>query len=192
MKKVTLEDIRAKDIKGYEGIYCMCSCGRVWSYKKNKFLSTNAVGKNKYLQVTLLKDGKRKNFLVHRLNALTYLKNPNNLPVVDHIEHDGTWHPEYLRNLKWSTPENNCCNRANAVPVFDTTTGESWCSMAMAARRTQHNVKTVKKSCEKFRSNKKMKPPRYIYWEDMTLEIFRKHFPILEELKEIDNEAKGA
>ena len=28
-----------KDIKGYEGLYAITSCGRVWSYKRKKFLS---------------------------------------------------------------------------------------------------------------------------------------------------------
>lgn len=27
-----------RDIKGYEGLYAVTSCGRVWSYRSNKFL----------------------------------------------------------------------------------------------------------------------------------------------------------
>ena len=28
-----------KDIKGYEGLYAITSCGKVWSYRRKKFLS---------------------------------------------------------------------------------------------------------------------------------------------------------
>lgn len=172
-------DISMRDVVGYEGLYAVTSCGKVWSYKSKIFLKTNPVGENKYLQVTLRKDGERQNFLVHRLVAIAYLDNPNNLPYVDHIEHDGTWHPEYLKNLKWVTAENNCCNRPGSLPVFDLTTASSYCSIGMAARRTGHGESTVRRSCRKFHANRKMKPPRYIFWEDMTFDIFRKYFPQL-------------
>lgn len=28
-----------KDIKGYEGLYAVISCGKVWSYRNNKWLT---------------------------------------------------------------------------------------------------------------------------------------------------------
>lgn len=28
-----------KDIQGYEGLYAITSCGKVWSYRRKKFLS---------------------------------------------------------------------------------------------------------------------------------------------------------
>jgi hypothetical protein len=28
-----------RDIKGYEGLYAVTSCGKVWSYRRKKFLS---------------------------------------------------------------------------------------------------------------------------------------------------------
>lgn len=34
-----------KDIKGYENEYAITSCGRVWSYKSKKFLSSNDNGR---------------------------------------------------------------------------------------------------------------------------------------------------
>jgi len=39
-----------KDIKGYEGLYAVTSCGRVWSYKSKKFLKPGIRNKG-YLAV---------------------------------------------------------------------------------------------------------------------------------------------
>lgn len=67
-----------KYIPGYEGLYAATSCGKVFSYRKKKFLSPRK-NNSGYLRVALYKDGKVKDFLVHRLIAATYLENPENL-----------------------------------------------------------------------------------------------------------------
>lgn len=69
-----------KNVKGYEGLYAITTNGDVWSYKSNKFLSTFAGKTSNYLLVDLTKNGVRKHHLVHRLVALTYIDNPDNLP----------------------------------------------------------------------------------------------------------------
>ena len=48
------------DIKGYEGLYAITSCGKVWSYKSNKFLKLRTT-KNGYKQVALCKNGTTRN-----------------------------------------------------------------------------------------------------------------------------------
>ena len=93
-----------KDIKGYEGIYGITSCGKVWSYKSKRFLTPMAYD-NGYLYVNLYKDGKRKNCYVHRLVAEAYIPNPDNLPQIDHI--DNNKNHNYLNNLKWITCRDN-------------------------------------------------------------------------------------
>jgi hypothetical protein len=57
-----------RDIKGYEGLYAVTSCGKVWSYRSKKFLKPydNGFG---YLYVNLNNDGKKKQFKIHRLVA---------------------------------------------------------------------------------------------------------------------------
>ena len=60
-----------RDIAGYEGLYAVTSCGRVWSYKKKIFLKPGKTKKG-YLQVTLYKNGNREIIYVHRLVMETY------------------------------------------------------------------------------------------------------------------------
>ena len=93
-----------KDIVGYEGLYAITSCGKVWSYLRKKFLkpADNGTG---YLFVLLHKDGKVRNRYVHRLVAEAYLPNPENLPQVDHI--DGNKMHNFLNNLQWITNRDN-------------------------------------------------------------------------------------
>lgn len=88
-----------KDIKGYEGRYAITSCGKVWSYYRNRFMKP-ATTKNGYNRVILLdSNGNRKQYYIHRLVAEAYLPNPYNLPCVNHKDEVRT--NNYLNNLEW-------------------------------------------------------------------------------------------
>lgn len=93
-----------KDIKGYEGIYGITSCGKVWSYRNEKFLTPRANWCG-YLYVNLSKNGKYKSYKIHRLVAEAYIPNPDNMSEVDHIDSDKTHN--YLNNLQWITHRDN-------------------------------------------------------------------------------------
>lgn len=100
-----------KDIAGYEGLYAVTSCGKVWSYRRKKFL-VPIVHKTGYLCVNLYKGGKIKHYLIHRLVAEAYIPNSNNLTDVDHIDNDKTHN--YVNNLQWITHKDNIrksCNK---------------------------------------------------------------------------------
>lgn len=103
-----------KDIKGYEGLYAITSCGKVWSYRNECFLKplTNHKG---YLRVCLRKNGEKKMHSLHRLVAEAYIPNPENLPEVDHIDSDKTHN--YLNNLQWITHRDNSRKGRNR-PIF--------------------------------------------------------------------------
>lgn len=93
-----------KDIKGYEGIYAITSCGKVWSYRSKKFLSP-CHEKNGYMSVRLWNEGKGKAFYIHRLVAEAYIPNPEGKPQVDHIDEVKTHN--WVGNLQWLTPGEN-------------------------------------------------------------------------------------
>ena len=87
-----------KDIKGYEGLYAITPEGEVWSYRSKKFLKpgVNNIG---YLYVVLCKDNERKNYLIHRLVAMAYIPNTENLPEINHKDENKT--NNCLQNLEW-------------------------------------------------------------------------------------------
>ena len=87
-----------RDIKGYEGIYAITSCGKVWSYRRQKFLKDRA-DKDGYRRVNLSAFGTTKTFFVHRLVAEAYIPNPENKTQVNHI--DEVKSHNYIGNLEW-------------------------------------------------------------------------------------------
>lgn len=59
-----------------------------------------------YLQVALMaKNGKKKNELVHRLVALAFIDNPNNLPQVNHMDENKV--NNCIENLEWCNAKYN-------------------------------------------------------------------------------------
>ena len=93
-----------KDVVGYEGLYAVTSCGKVYSYKSKKFLKPG-VYKKGYLFVNLWKDGGYKSKQIHRLVAEAYIPNPDNLPQINHKDENKT--NNCLQNLEWCTSKYN-------------------------------------------------------------------------------------
>ena len=62
-----------------------------------------------YLHTSLSKDCKQKNFQIHRLIALHFIPNPDNLPEVDHI--NGIKTDNRIENLRWVSRQQNMWNR---------------------------------------------------------------------------------
>jgi len=96
------------DVIGFEGLYKINRAGQIWSVKSQKFLKPN-INQKGYYKVKLWKERKPKCFLVHRLLCLQFLPNPNNLPQIDHIDHNRT--NNSLDNLRWISIRGNICNR---------------------------------------------------------------------------------
>lgn len=129
-----------KDISGYEGIYGITSCGKVWSYKNKKFLKPRA-NSNGYLLAHLCKNGKSKNYNIHRLVAEAYIPNPNNLPDVDHIDNDKTHN--YVNNLQWITHRDNVRKSINKPILQFTLDGEfvrEWDCASDAGKEVNSNI----------------------------------------------------
>lgn len=81
----------AKPIVGYER-YLVNRDGHVFSDGSDGKMRELSPCKTPsgYLKVWLYKQGKRKMFYIHRLVANAFLKNPNNLPCVNHKDFDKT------------------------------------------------------------------------------------------------------
>ena len=129
-----------KDVKGYEGLYAVTSCGRVYSYKNKKFLKSRPT-RNGYFQVVLMKNGERKTCYVHRLAAEAYIPNPENLPQVDHIDNDKTHN--YVNNLQWITGRDNNRKSKNKPILQFTLDGEfvrEWPCANDVGRAAQTNI----------------------------------------------------
>lgn len=105
-----------KDIKGYEGIYAITSCGRVWSYRSKKFLKPRP-DRDGYLRVNLKLNGKEKTIHIHRLVAETYLPNPDNLPQINHK--DEVKSHNWINNLEWCTASYNVNYGARNQKMID-------------------------------------------------------------------------
>lgn len=92
-----------KAIKGYEDIYSISIKGIIKNIKTGKELQKRI--KNGYYSVVLYKKSKRKDFLVHRLIAESFIPNPDNKSEVNHI--NGKKLDNRLSNLEWVTHAEN-------------------------------------------------------------------------------------
>ena len=92
-----------KDIEGYEGLYAVTEDGQVWSYRSQKFLKPWIA--NGYYQVTLSKNGEKKKHKIHRLVAIIYIPNPDNLRDVNHKDENKL--NNCLDNLEWLSHKDN-------------------------------------------------------------------------------------
>ena len=75
------------DLAGYDGMYQVSDLGRVRSRKSGEWkVLDGGKMKNGYLNVSLWKDGKKKQPLVHRLVAQAFIKNDDDSKtIINHI-----------------------------------------------------------------------------------------------------------
>lgn len=115
-----------KDVVGYENIYEVSNFGNVrthkdkkswskrhntWRYWKQRNLK-NKTPNGRDVRVSLWKDGKVKNWLVHRLVAYAFI--PNKDKTKDSINHiDGNPKNNRVENLEW------CNHKENNNHAFD-------------------------------------------------------------------------
>ena len=95
-----------KDIKGYEGNYQISNKGRIWSVLSQRYLKPQHDNCGYYRIQLTAKNGKRKMEKVHRLVAINFIDNPDNLPEVNHINHIRD--DNRIENLEWCNHKENC------------------------------------------------------------------------------------
>lgn len=149
-----------RDIKGYDGRYQVSNLGRVRSLttyisshgviheiQKTTIFKPGYCGRNGgYKCVGLMKDGKRNRYRVHRLVAEAFIPNPNNLPMIDHINRNKS--DNRVENLRWCdglTNRRNCDYNRFFTIDGETKTLTDWC-----------NIYNIKFSTVRFRLGKGM------------------------------------
>lgn len=96
-----------KKIDGYDN-YEVSNTGKVRTHNwKNQGITREMSPSRSrgYLQVNLFKNNKQKCCRIHRLVAIAFIPNPNNLREVNHI--DGNKENNSVENLEWCTREEN-------------------------------------------------------------------------------------
>jgi hypothetical protein len=106
-----------KTIEDYPD-YMISNMGRVKSLKYGKErIIKQLKNKDGYWRVILCKEGKTKQYYIHRLVAMNFIPNPNNLPIINH---------------KDENPSNNCVSNVE------------WCSYTYNINYGKRNEKVAK------------------------------------------------
>lgn len=163
-------------IPGYEGLYQVSTRGRVrsvdrWVIGKDgkKYFIKGKILKPQrnewgYLKVTLCRDGKLRNFKIHRLVAMVWLDNPENKPEVNHLD-ENPGNPDVfnlswttrIENARWGTAiERMAASQSKAVEALDPSTGEVVLEFPSVneAGRNGFDQRHVSKCCRGVKSYK--------------------------------------
>lgn len=118
MAKSILQKEVWKDVSGYEGLYQVSNFGNIRSLDRrvvNHRNGSTRIAKgvnitpfdngNGYLVVGLRKNGKRKNYYVHRIVADTFLDNPKECEYINHIDYNTK--NNNVTNIEWCTQKDN-------------------------------------------------------------------------------------
>lgn len=132
-----------KDVVGYEGIYEVSNYGRVRTHKdKTTYTQRHGIRHwkqrilkeksrtNRDVRISLWKNGRSKDYLVHRLVAEAFIQNPDKKPTINHI--DGNPRNNHVDNLEWATYyennnhafDNKLISTSHAVTLVNQETGE--------------------------------------------------------------------
>lgn len=88
-----------KDCKHYEGLYLVSNEGRLFDIRHSRYMCLQ-IGRGGVLKTRLTNEyGQRKNELVHRLVAMAFIDNPENLPCV--IHKNSIVADNRVENLRW-------------------------------------------------------------------------------------------
>lgn len=150
-------------VAGYEGKYEVSNLGNVKSlYHKGRILSPGTIGGG-YLGVSLYKDGKGHTKRLHRVVAVAFLKNLDDLPEVNHIDENKK--NNAVSNLEWCTRRHNMLHGTRSArysasitnhpkkskPVISTDipTGEEtfYVSMSEANRQRGYSTSHISQCC---------------------------------------------
>ena len=116
-----------KKIKGFPN-YLIYDDGRVYTIKYGRFRNLEKENSG-YIRVSLSNNNNHLNTGIHRLVAQHFIPNPNNYPIVDHINRIKT--DNNVNNLRWVTNamnnENLSSNTSGIPGISYCKTRDKWC-----------------------------------------------------------------
>lgn len=158
-----------KDVPNYENLYKVSTLGKVFSYNKNREIYQ--VDNHGYKNVVLCKDGKKRSFGVHRLVALAFIPNPNNLLYINHKDENRA--NNIVSNLEWCSADYNNHYGNRTLKQIRSNTGRStkrigqytlenilireWRNAREASENLHINQSTIINACNGSGSTKKGK-----------------------------------
>ena len=92
----------------FDGLLKVLSNGDVYKLTDGQYvkMKTSLTSRNKkYKAISITQKGKQKHYYIHRLVAEAFIPNPNNYPMVNHI--DGNSLNNNVDNLEWCTAQQN-------------------------------------------------------------------------------------
>ena len=108
-----------RDVPDYEGRYLVSDDGRLLSLRSG--LMRPPLNDEGYRQIVLVKDGKQRCLLLHRLVALAFVPNPDGKPTVNHINEDKE--DNRAVNLEWTTMRENDNHATRNARIADSHRG---------------------------------------------------------------------
>jgi len=162
-----------KTINDYEGLYQVSNYGEIKSlqhYRGKENILRQRI-KRGYYTIGLRKQNKRKWYIVHRLVAMAFIPNPNNLPQINHKDENKL--NNNVENLEWCDALYNNCygKRLNKVSNSNKTKKQViqydlnmnklniYNSIASASRSTNTNITSISKCI----NNKRKTANNYIW-----------------------------
>ncbi len=180
-----------KPVKDFEGLYEVSNLGNVRA--KDRIIDT-ATGPRHYkaknlvpeitndghYRVALCNAGRKQRIFVHRIVALAFIPNPNNYPVINHL--DGNPANNNVNNLEWTTVQENTLHayriglnniektkQANSkeIVMYDAITNtiiKEFPSMIECERQTGYAKATISYHCNNLTIPKKL--PVYFRYKE--------------------------
>ena len=165
-----MKEIKINQIKGYENVrdcYIIRSDGKCINIKTGKILKYKINKSYRYPHYTLLcKDNKFKNIGIHRILAQAFIPNPNNYPIVRHLnDNKNDWR---IENLAWGNDSHNMydairngsCKFVNSKPTKCIETEKVYKSATEASKNISIDRSCIIRCC-----NGKQKTAGGYHWE---------------------------
>lgn len=150
-----------RDVVGYEGIYLISSIGMLKGidrvikmkdgrsfFRKGRNITVRKTNFG-YYDTRLCKNGGKKSVFLHRIIAEAFIPNPDNLPMINHI--NGIKTDNRIENLEWVSASGNSKHaydnglkknpRHSHRQVIDTCTNRLYASIREAA--TANNIRII-------------------------------------------------